>query len=605
MIGKHLSAVCAPMTLYFLLMFLCGSVDPATDLRDSVVVTGVYEPVPTTEVDRAVQVIDLPQRLPFLGAAGDLLRLDSSVDLRQRAPAGAQADLSIRGGTFGQSLVLLDGLRLNDAQTGHHNLDLPVPVEAVSRVEVLHGSGSTLYGSDAIGGAVNLITSAPEHSLLRVGAAAGNMGVNQQRVAFAAVRRRWAQQFWASRDFSSGFLPNRDFRNLVLSSESQAKSALGLTTLTLGQSDRPFGADMFYGNYHSWERTRTWFASLRQQLGGKTEAALAFRRHTDLFVLQRDRPEAYTNRHAVRSYQASVRRREDVARNTGIHFGAEVTADSIASNNLGRHSRTGGAVYAALDFRALGRFSFSAGLREQLYAGRHGVLSPSLAGGVWLSPHWKLNGSASHAFRLPSYTDLYYHDPATVGSPSLRPERAWSYDSGLEWHPGARVLARLGGFHRRESDGIDYVRTTPADVWRAVNIQRLRFTGVEAAFQARLSAGHRLEMRYTALHGASEALGGMLSRYVFNFPSHNAVATWDARLPGGVAARLEGGTAKRTGRALVCLLDLHISATERRLRPFLHLTNAANVSYQEVSGVPMPGRGIVAGVEWLVAGPRD
>jgi len=98
----------------------------------------------------------------------DFLKLDPSVDLRERAPNHIQADLSIRGGTFGQTLVLVDGMRVNDAQTGHHNLDLPLPVESVERIEVLKGSGSAFYGSDAVGGVINLITREAEFSEVRL-----------------------------------------------------------------------------------------------------------------------------------------------------------------------------------------------------------------------------------------------------------------------------------------------------------------------------------------------------------------------------------------------------------------------------------------------------
>ncbi len=589
-----------------MLLVLCMllAADAPAERRDTIVVTGVYEPVPLEEADRALTVA-VASPLPLLsGALVDLLQFDSSVDLRRRAPAGVQADLSIRGGSFGQTLVLVDGMRLNDPQTGHHNLDLPLPLEAVARVEVLKGAGSTLYGSDAVGGAVNFVTRAPEASMVRMRAALGNFGLNQQRVTLAGVRGRWAQQLAAAREFSSGFIPNRDYRYLSLASTTNLTTRLGSTAVLLGHRDHPFGADNFYGNFRSWEHTRTWFASLRQELGPDTQAAFGYRRHTDLFVLHRHRPEVYTNRHAVQSYQAALRRRQELGVNTRLHYGAEVLGDSIRSTNLGAHSRTAGAGYAALDFRALGRFSISAGLREQVYAGRRGVLSPSLAGGVWLTSRLKLRASAGHAFRLPSYTDLYYHDPATRGSPDLRPERAWSFDGGFDWNSGSRLRGELTVFHRRETDGIDYVRNSPSDIWRAANIGRLRFTGLEAGVAARIHPAHRVELRYTALGGARAALGGLLSRYVFNYPSHSGVGSWQAALPGRLLARARVGAVQRYGRDPYAVADLSV-ARGGRLRPFLHLTNLAGARYEEILGVPMPGRGVAGGLEWVLWGPPD
>ncbi len=426
--------------------------------RDAIVVTGTYEPVKLAEIDRAVNSIDTTGLYLLSGHILEILSLDPSLDVRERAAGGVQADLSIRGSTFGQNLILLNGLRLNDPQTGHHNLDLPLPLASVSRIEVLKGAGSTLYGSDATGGAVNLITEAPQAAEARVSAAFGSFGANQQRAVLAAAGNRWSGRLAASRDFSSGFRPNRDYRNLSLASEAYGKTRAGSSSLLLGHTDRPFGAENFYGNYPSWERTRTWFASFRQELGSRTQAAFAFRRHTDLFYLYRYRPEVYTNRHKTSGYQFSLRRVQPLGNNTRLYAGLEGVRDSIRSTNLGSHERTAAAGYLAVDVRALSRFSLNAGVRHQLYAGSHRVLSPSLAGGVWVNRRLKVKASASHTFRLPTFTDLYYRDPATRGNPSLRPERAWSYEASAEWHGDKHLTGSLTVFERRETDGIDYVR---------------------------------------------------------------------------------------------------------------------------------------------------
>ena len=91
-------------------------------------------------------------------SVADALRLASSIDVRMRGVSGVQSDFAVRGANFGQMLVLVDGVRLNDAQSGHHNGDIPVPLDAVERIEVLYGPGSSLFGADAFGGTVNVIT---------------------------------------------------------------------------------------------------------------------------------------------------------------------------------------------------------------------------------------------------------------------------------------------------------------------------------------------------------------------------------------------------------------------------------------------------------------
>jgi iron complex outermembrane receptor protein len=569
--------------------------------RDVVVVTGSFEPMPLEEADRAVRVLDVRHLYLLANSFTDLLQLDPSLDLRQRAPNGVQADLSIRGGTFGQTLVLLNGLRLNDPQSGHHNLDLPVPLESVTRIELLKGLGSTFYGSDAVGGVVNVITQNPERSELRLRAALGNWGVNQERASYTGIFGRVTQQWSLARDFSTGFQPNRDYRNLSFSSSTHAASRLGATDVLLAYNDRPFGADQFYGNFNSWERTKSWFAALKQDLGARTEAAFAYRRHTDLFVLYRDRPEVFTNRHAVESFETSLRRHETLGTNTRLHYGAEAYRDSIVSNNLGTHSRVRTAGYVAFDVRALRRWSLSLGAREEVFRNLQGQFSPSASAGLWLSGSLRLRMSVSRAFRLPTYTDLYYHDPANVGSPNLRPEKAWNYEAGLDWNRG-RFRGDATVFHRRERDGIDYVRASANDVWRATNFQRLEFTGVEASVSANLPRSQLVDLRYTGLRGSRGQLAGQFSRYVFNYPSHSAVASWQGPIPGGWFARTRLGAIQRYARDPYALWDIYVARNRGRLHPFVQLTNAANVRYEEILGVPMPGRGVVAGFDLVVFG---
>lgn len=587
-----------------LLLLLCSAGVAQVPRKETVVVTGAYEPVAIEESDRAVrrQEIRADGEALVANSLVDFLNRDSSIDLRQRGGNNIQTDVSIRGATFGQTLVLLNGLRLNDVQTGHHSMDVPVPIESLERVEVLKGAGSTLYGSDAIGGVINFITATPEASEFRVRGALGSFGTNQQRAAGTIVRRNFSQQLSAYRDFSTGFTPNRDYRNLALSSSSYLRTRLGTSSIVLAYNDKPFGAEQFYGNFNSWERTKTWWSSAQQSLGERTQVSFAFRRHTDLFVLYRDRPQVFTNRHAVESYQGSLRHTEPLGANTAVHWGVEAWRDAIVSSNLGNHSRARGSGYAAIDFRALRRFSLSLGAREEIYRALDAQFVPSIAGGAWLSPTLKLRASASRAFRLPSFTDLYYQDPGNRGSPDLRPESAWNYETGVDWNPSRTMRGELTLFHRRERDGIDYVRRSAADIWRATNFQRLHFTGVEAAARLRLRGGQLLDFSYTGLRGAQNALAGAQSKYTFNYPNHLGVAGWQAALPGGWLARLRVGAVQRYARDPYAVADIYAARGRGVVRPFFQLTNLNDAVYQEIFGVPMPGRAVLGGLEFVVGG---
>ena len=264
---------------------------------ETVVVLGSATPVPLAESPRSVTILPLSQDALSLATPLDPLRSDSSVFLEQRGAGGAQTDITIRGGSFEQTLVLLDGFRINDSQAAHHNLDLPVPLEAMDSIQVLRGAGSTLHGVDALSGAVDFITAAPHANLLQLNSGFGSFGANEQSLLAELSGRKWSSRLTGSHNLSTGFTTDRDYRNETASNEDWFSSHLGLTDVLLATSDRSFGANQFYGNYPSWERTKGWFAGIRQQIGQQTEAAFAYRRHTDEYVLIRDNPSIYENNH--------------------------------------------------------------------------------------------------------------------------------------------------------------------------------------------------------------------------------------------------------------------------------------------------------------------
>jgi len=269
----------------------------------------------------------------LLASLQALLRQDSSVFLEERGAGGGQADIVLRGGTFEQALVLVNGFRVNDSQTAHHNLDLPIPLDAMDSIEVLHGAGSTLHGADALSGVVEFLTAAPAASSLRLRAGGGSFGENEESLVGGLTRKQWSSRLTAERNFSTGFMADRDYRNEDASSENWISSRLGVSDLLLAASDRAFGANQFYGPYNSWERTKSWFASGRQELGSRTVAAFGYRRHADEFVLLRDAPSVYENNHIDGSWQASLRRIQPVANSSVLLFGLESDGDSIRSNN--------------------------------------------------------------------------------------------------------------------------------------------------------------------------------------------------------------------------------------------------------------------------------
>jgi iron complex outermembrane receptor protein len=594
--------------------------NPAT-IAQSITVTTTLEPLPLAESDRSVNLIS-PRNQPLVSnSVVDFLRQDPSLNLQARAANGVQADLSLRGTTFEQSLILLNGLRINDPETGHLNLDIPIPLDAVTRIDILHGSGSTFYGSDAIGGAVNLLTQPPTPGLTVVGSAGGgSFSSIEQHLRASYTNRPFAEQLTGSRDTSDGFIPDRNYSSNALASEtwlawkptSKPGASNYATDVLLATSDRPYGANLFYGPYPSWERTKGWFASIQQQLGQETAASFGYRRHSDLFVLFVDQPSIYENNHITTSYEGALRRADTFGSNTTLSYGVEADGDTIHSNSLGQHSRNQGAGYANLSLRALKRFSLSIGARDEILSGavdgpgngNDNVFSPSIAAAYTLTHSARLRASAGHGFRLPTYVDLYYADPTTIGNPNLKPESSWSYEAGLDWTPkNGRLTLTAGAFRLQQKDSIDYAKTilaTPAlttsQPWQAINIQNLNITGAEATARLRLTANQQLQFSYTAAHAASPP-PNLLSEYAYNYAAQNALLRWTGSFH-QLTANTQINVVQKTQHTAYPLWDVALSRNAGHLRPYLRALNLSNTGYQEIPQVPLQGRTLMAGAEF-------
>ncbi|HUX43272.1 MAG TPA: TonB-dependent receptor [Terracidiphilus sp.] len=570
---------------------------------ETLVVLGSATPVPLAESPRAVLVLPVESRELLVQTPVDVLREDSSLFVEQRGAGGAQSDLVLRGGSFAQTLVLLNGFRINDSQSAHHNLDLPLPLEAIHSIQILEGAGSTLHGEDALSGVVDFLTAAPDHAQLQVRGGAGSFGANEESLLAAGMHGRWSGRLTADRNFSTGFQPDRDYRNEDAALEGWMGSRLGASDFLFAASDRSFGADQFYGNFPSWERTKGWFAGVRQELGAHTQAAFGFRRHTDEFVLVRGNPAIYENNHIDGSWQASLRHTVAVHAGTLLLLGLESDGDSIRSNNLGVHARNRGAGYLDMDLRpAKARWNLSVGLREEIFSGgARSVWSPQLAGSLRVAGKLKLRASGGYGFRIPTYTDLYYSDPSTVGNPNLKPESAWSGEGGADWSPSRGVALSVTGFFSRQHDAIDYVRTDPSAQWHAVNLSGLHFAGVESSVTWIPARTQRVRVAWTALHGAQDALHGLQSEYIFNYPVQNIHAswTWTPNWTRGRELLLTNSVqiAQRYQQSAYPVWNAALARRVGRLRPYLRLSNLSNTGYQEISGVAMPGRSITGGVE--------
>jgi vitamin B12 transporter len=317
-------------------------------------------PARTVEVITAEQI----RRAPVSDLAG-VLEWAFGVDLMARSPA--LADVSIRGSSFEQVLVMVDGVRVGDAQTGHFHLNLAVPLDQVERVEVLRGPSSAVHGADAMGGVINVVTRR-RGSGIGGRVAVGSFGTRNAALSLAAGDERFRADAAAELKSSDGHRPGTDSEVRSARLALRAPVADRLLDLDLATAARDFGADGFYGPFPSYEETRTSTAAVRLRPAAprrwELEPALSLRSSSDDFILRRHEPEGYRNQHATLRFGGEMIGRAEPLPGLRFAAGAERFSERLESATLGDRREGSGAVLAEVAAGEVGRVTGSVGIRR-------------------------------------------------------------------------------------------------------------------------------------------------------------------------------------------------------------------------------------------------
>jgi iron complex outermembrane receptor protein len=567
-------------------------------LRQTVVVTAAATPVEFGAVTRTVTTItrDEIAELPARSVA-DLLRLVSSIDVRARGDRGMQTDFSVRGAGFGQALVLVDGVRLNDAQSGHHNGDIPVPLDAIERIEILHGVGSSLFGADAFAGTINIITrrDAPASAAFETGSFGLASGRGQASFGSDNVR----QLVSASADRSDGFMYERQFASVDLLSRTSIGTGSAISVSYLWKD---FGANGFYGNAPSHEWTNQFLLSADHKFGVAAGWELAgvasYRTHGDRFLFNVERPGVSENFHRSHAVLGSLKANRAVA-GGAVTLGVEAGGEWIRSTNLHDHDTSRVSAFGEWRQPLGGRVQAEASLRVDRYNEFGTSANPSVGIGWWPSSVVRLRASAGRAFRVPTFTERYYSDPANLAREEVGPETAWSGEGGADIFAGDSWLFQATLFGRDDRDVIDWLRATPADLWRTYNVHRVNTRGVELNARKTLARGALVQVGYTAIDLDANTVSSLcgapacLSKYVLEYAPQSFNAAALVPLPGGLrlAPRLEYKHRRRTSLTTdYAVVDLRLSRAFGRYDVRVEATNVGDATYQEIAGVAMPGR---------------
>jgi len=568
----------------------------------TVVITGTRIPRPASLILRNVSIIDSDEiNSSPVHSVTEVLKYAPGVDLQERGPYGVQADLGVRGATFQQVLILLDGVRMNDPQTGHHNLDLPINLEDLERIEVLHGHGSSLYGADAFGGVINFITKAPESRKGGFEVFAGENGTRGGTFSFSDWFGNFATRFSLGGKMSDGYRFDTDFKHFSFSSNSALDISKGSIGFSFGYLQKEFGANGFYGNWPSREWTNTISGNIRVQTEKwenlVVESRLYYRQHDDKFIGDVTDPDFYVNYHTTYIYGSEVQLRTYSEKRGEFVLGTEVAKEELESTRLGDHSNVKAAIYTEYGVSLSRRFALNPGIRIDHHSEWGWQFSPAVNVGYHISRLVRLHSSFGRSFRPPDYTELYYWSPKNVGNPKLVIEQAWSYELGGDFGLNTWLHSRTTLLLRNERNLIDWVRENSLSPWEAAKIGKLYTYGVESFFEVGLESSTRLSFGYTFLKSESEELENYISKYAMGHPQHQVSLGIDFPFPWGIHQNLRGTYKQRSHKRGYFIVDGQLSKTLGQLEFHLGATNLLDISYEEIPGVPMPGSSIDCGIK--------
>ncbi len=585
------------------------------------------------------------EELPLTGVS-DALKSVMNVDLRERGVYGIQSDLNIRGGSFEQNVVLINGVKMTDPQTGHFQMNLPINLADVEHIELLRGASSGLYGNNAFSGAVNFITGNDKQSSVKASLLAGQHALFGANVSLNIHTNKITNYISVSKKTSDGYTTNTDFDILNLFYKGKFESKAGYLQVQAGFLDKSFGAYNFYTPKFpdQYEQNKTLLANIKFFSSGsvKINPSIYWRRNYDRFELFRNEHPAWYKNH---NYHKTDVYGIDVAGQlpTAIgEFGFKLdwNTEAILSNKLGSELDTPVDIRGVEDVKytkGKTRENFNASVEKQirwnnaiiyaqLLANYNSMFKWNIYPGIDISyginDNIRLIASANMSGRVPSYTELYYKGGGLEGNVDLKPEKATSYEIGSKYINNA-FFVQTSVYYRQSNNIIDWTKTNLNDNWKSTNLSNINTIGYDFLFK--LDMQKLLSNKFPIKHIAFNygyidmdlEAGQTYSRYVLDYLRHNASLSLNHGIVKGLTASWQANFQYRNGNYLpytqidgqwafrqaesykpLFLLDLKVNYKIKDFAIYVQAKNIFDKKHQNIENVFLPSRWISGGISY-------
>jgi iron complex outermembrane receptor protein len=615
------------MKFLFNIFFLLGTTSGVVAQSDStltvelenIIIQGNRINTPFKESSRNISVIteQIIQNLPA-NSIPEILSYVPGVDIRQRGPVGVQTDIGIRGGSFEQTLVLINGIKLTDPQTGHHSLNVPLNFNNLKRIEVLKGPGARIYGQNAFSGAVNFITSVSETGYAGLHIYGGNHKLFGGTLDASLPVNKYKQYISFSRDASDGYRYNTDFKITNLFYQAETKISGGTLEILGGWTDRKFGANGFYANPdYSDQYEEVWTSILGvgfvKSIGDfMIHPRVYWRMNNDNYFFVRNNPEIYQNDHTTNVGALEINTHwKNTLGQTGLGLeyrregikGDWVRGGTHSKSNLDGFYRNNFGMFIEHQFK-YGKFDFTPGVYITHYSDFGWNAFPGIDAGFLLRPDLRLYSNIGKSYRIPTFYDMYYKSPVEEGNPDLDPEKAITFEIGGRYMKSPLNI-EFNWFYQDAHDLIDWIGLPVTDstyLWKSANISNIKRSGIEIATQLIMErlVDKKLILKniYLSYNFINSDLTSPveLSRYVLENLRHQLILGINTRIISNIYLDFKTRMNKREGASHYWVLDSRLY-WDKKKGPYLYIeaTNLTNTQYSEVM-TPMPGRWFRAGI---------
>ena len=617
---------------------------------DGVEVTGSRAPLTLGQAARMVVVLDRDQiaQAP-VQSVNDLLKYAVGVDVRQRAPLGAQTDISIRGGTSEQITILLNGINICDPQTGHNAFDLPVDISDIERIEVLEGPAGRVFGTSSLLGAINVVTKMPKQTSADVHAEGGSFGYLSSGARGNWLYGKWNNQVSGSYARSDGYSRSKDgglnagFEGSKLFYQGQYEDDALRVSWHAGVRTKGWGSSTSYATPkwkadNQFEHTDKIYTAIQAETKQGT-----FHFHPSIYWNQsRDRYEGYHGQPDLMKYNYNRSNVCGVNLNSYFDwvggrtaFGAEFRNEDLVSGNLGEPLHTPVHIHGTDRDYTLGlnrtnmsfhlehnillrQFTLSAGFIavKNTWNEMPFKVYPGIDMSYRLGNHWKVYASYNSSLRMPSFTELYYSVGGHKADKYLKPEELHAVEGGVKYLSRA-VTASASVFHHHSRNMIDWILDTSVTdpVWESVNHTKVNTMGVETACDIHF---HELwpsqqflqsfRIAYTYLNEDKKAGEHIQSQYSLEYLRHKLTASLQLHLISyldmginyrfqdrvGNYTNLEGETKNYSPYGIT---DVRLSWNHPRYTLYVEGNNLFDKTYVDYGLVPQPGLWINSGIK--------